>query len=103
MKKYIRTWQMEPLSAATVATARPFLDVPEGTGPASWPWRALRVWAHKEIGGGESLLVKDLKVPDGVAVLEAPDDTVTLSRGYDGADFPEIKKPFSSDVCFCNS
>lgn len=24
----------------------------------NWPWRGLRVWAHTEIGGGESLLVK---------------------------------------------
>jgi 4-hydroxy-tetrahydrodipicolinate synthase len=24
----------------------------------NWPWRGLRVWAHGEIGGGESLLVK---------------------------------------------
>jgi dihydrodipicolinate synthase/N-acetylneuraminate lyase len=24
----------------------------------NWPWRGLRVWAHTEIAGGESLLVK---------------------------------------------
>jgi dihydrodipicolinate synthase/N-acetylneuraminate lyase len=24
----------------------------------NWPWRSLRVWAHTEIAGGESLLVK---------------------------------------------
>jgi dihydrodipicolinate synthase/N-acetylneuraminate lyase len=24
----------------------------------NWPWRTLRVWAHAEIAGGESLLVK---------------------------------------------
>jgi 4-hydroxy-tetrahydrodipicolinate synthase len=46
----VRLWQSFAAGDYAGAT-EDFLTV-------NWPWRSLRVWAHTEIAGGESLLVK---------------------------------------------
>jgi dihydrodipicolinate synthase/N-acetylneuraminate lyase len=46
----VQLWQAFAARDYVGATAE-FLRV-------NWPWRALRVWAHAEVAGGESLLVK---------------------------------------------
>lgn len=46
----VRLWQTFAAGDYAGAT-RDFLRV-------NWPWRALRVWAHTDVAGGESLLVK---------------------------------------------
>ena len=51
-------WPEHEVQLWEVFAAGDYVGATQDFRQVNWPWRALRVWAHTEVGGGESLLVK---------------------------------------------